>query len=83
MQALDETTTTSPSFLTADRLITIVHGQDWYTARNPDTAINGPMYSRQWRFRNALGEPLILNNAAGFHVPFRFLPPDVPANTAG
>ena len=69
-QVLAETTTTAtttmPSFLTADRLVTTVHGQDWYTVRNCHTSINGPVYSRQWAVRNALGEPLIPNNAAGF-----------------
>ena len=66
VQAAAETTTTSPLFHTADRLVTTVHDQDWYTARNPHTSINGPVCSRQWAVRNALGEPLILNNAAGF-----------------
>ena len=46
---------TSPLFLTADRLVTTVHDQDWYTVRNPHTSIN-----------SALGEPLIPNNSAGF-----------------
>ena len=33
-QVLAETTkATSPSFLTADRLVTTVHGQDWHTAK--------------------------------------------------
>ena len=60
-QVLAETTT-SPSFLTADRLVTTVHGQYWYTVRNRHTSINGPVYSRQWEVRNALGEPLILQD---------------------
>ena len=52
--------------LTADRRVLTVHDQDWYTVRNPRTSINGPVNSRQWAVRNALGEPSILNNAGGF-----------------
>ena len=53
VQAAAETTTTSPLFLTADRLVTTVYEQDWYTVRNPY------LNQRSWAFRNVLGEPLI------------------------
>ena len=65
-EAAAPATTTTQLLLSADRRVTTVHEQDWFTVRNAQTVMNGPVYNRQWAFRNLLGDPLTPNNTAAF-----------------